>query len=49
MSGLPDLNTGSTKVQNYVIGFLKECIDAGADGFRFDAAKHIEVPTDTDS
>lgn len=49
MSGLPDLNTGSTKIQNYVIGFLKDCIDAGADGFRFDAAKHIEVPTDTDN
>ena len=48
MAGLPDLNTGDTKVQNLVIGFLKECIDAGADGFRFDAAKHIEVPVDTD-
>lgn len=28
------------------INFLKECIDAGADGFRFDGTKHIEVPTD---
>ena len=25
---------------------LKECIDAGIDGFRFDAAKHIETPED---
>ena len=25
---------------------LKECIDAGADGFRFDGTKHIEVPAD---
>lgn len=49
MGGLPDLNTGNTKIQNYVIGFLKECIDAGADGFRFDAAKHIETPSDNDS
>ena len=49
MSGLPDLNTGSTKIQNYVIGFLKECIDAGADGFRFDAAKHIELPSSIDT
>lgn len=49
MSGLPDLNTGSTKIQNYVIGFLKECIDAGADGFRFDAAKHIELPSTIDT
>ena len=49
MNGLPDLNTSDSDVQNDVIGFLKECIDAGADGFRFDAAKHIEVPTDNDS
>ena len=48
MNGIPDLNTSNPKVQNYVIGLLKECIDAGADGFRFDAAKHIEVPIDTD-
>lgn len=47
MSGLPDLNTGSKKVQDYVLNFLKECIDAGADGFRFDGAKHIETPDDT--
>lgn len=47
MDGVPDLNTGSSKVQNYVLSFLKECIDAGADGFRFDAAKHIETPDDT--
>jgi alpha-amylase len=46
MDGVPDLNTGSSKVQNYVLNFLKECIDAGADGFRFDAAKHIETPDD---
>ncbi len=46
LAGLPDLNTGSSKIQNYSISFLKECIDAGADGFRFDAAKHIETPSD---
>ncbi|MGN1457104.1 MAG: alpha-amylase family protein, partial [Acutalibacteraceae bacterium] len=44
--GWPDLNTGSKKVQNAVIDLLKECVDLGADGFRFDAAKHIELPTD---
>ncbi len=48
MEGIPDLNTGNAKVQQYAIDFLKECIDAGADGFRFDGAKHIEVPTDYD-
>lgn len=46
MAGLPDLNTGSKKVQTYVLNLLKECIDAGADGFRFDGAKHIETPDD---
>lgn len=49
MDGVPDLNTGSTDVQNAAIGFLKECIDCGADGFRFDGAKHIETPADSTS
>lgn len=47
MDGLPDLNTGNSKIQNYVLNYLKECIDAGADGFRFDGAKHIETPDDS--
>ncbi len=47
MDGVPDLNTGSSDVQNAAISFLKECIDCGADGFRFDGAKHIEVPVDS--
>lgn len=46
LSGFPDLNTSNSKVQSYAINFLKECIDAGADGFRFDAVKHIETPAD---
>ena len=49
MGGVPDLNTGSDKVQGYVLDFLKECIDAGADGFRFDGAKHIQTPDDDPS
>ncbi|MBR4905288.1 MAG: hypothetical protein IKZ44_00355, partial [Clostridia bacterium] len=44
--GMPDLNTGNSEVQQKVLGLLKECIDCGVDGFRFDAAKHIEVPED---
>ena len=44
--GMPDLNTGNTEIQNMVIKFLNEAQDLGADGFRFDAAKHIELPTD---
>ena len=49
MDGVPDLNTSNKKVQNYVLNYLKECIDAGADGFRFDGAKHIETPEDSAS
>lgn len=48
MGGLPDLNTSNSKVQNYEKAFLKECIDAGVDGFRFDGAKHLEIPNDKD-
>ncbi len=43
---LPDLNTGNTLVQSRCLALLKECIDVGVDGFRFDAAKHIETPDD---
>ncbi len=46
-SKCPDLNTGNTTVQGRVVSLLKECVDAGADGFRFDAAKHIETPSDS--
>lgn len=46
LSGLPDLNTGNEYVQERVISLLKECIDCGVSGFRFDAAKHIETPDD---
>lgn len=41
--GLPDWNTQSNAVQQLHINFLNKCIDAGADGFRFDAAKHMET------
>ena len=44
--GLPDLNTSSWKLQDMVINFLNDAIACGADGFRFDAAKHIELPDD---
>ena len=43
---LPDLNTANSYVQERCLSLLKECIDVGVDGFRFDAAKHIETPTD---
>ena len=44
--GLPDLNTSHSKVQERVTSLLKEYIDCGVNGFRFDAAKHIETPED---
>ena len=46
MAGLPDLNTGSDKIQTKVLDLLKDYIDCGVDGFRFDAAKQIETPSD---
>ena len=45
-NGLPDLNTANEVVQERSLSLLKECIDVGVDGFRFDAAKHIETPED---
>ena len=46
VSSCPDLVTNDTAVQGYIINLLKECIDCGVDGFRFDAAKHIETEDD---
>ena len=44
---LPDMNTSLKDYQNYVINnLLNPLSDAGVDGFRFDAAKHIETPSD---
>ena len=48
VSKCPDLVTNDTAVQGYIINLLKECIDCGVDGFRFDAAKHIETEDDGD-
>ncbi len=47
MMGLPDLNTANSTVQWHCTNFMKEAIYCGADGFRFDAAKHIETPWDS--
>ncbi len=45
--GQPDLNTGNSYIQQRVKDLLIDCINQGVDGFRFDAAKHIELPTDS--
>ncbi|NLK95559.1 MAG: hypothetical protein GX275_10290, partial [Clostridiales bacterium] len=44
---LIDLNTQNVNVQNYVKKYLQDTIAAGASGFRYDAAKHIELPDDS--
>jgi len=46
LTELPDLNTSNPKIQWYAASYLKELIWCGVDGFRFDAAKHIETPAD---
>ena len=48
-SGLPDLMTEDSRVQQAIYDYMAELIEAGADGFRFDAAKHIETPDDISS
>lgn len=46
MGGLPDVNTENKDFQDYFIKYLNECISCGADGFRYDTAKHIGLPSD---
>lgn len=45
--GLPDLNTSNKELQQIMINFLNEMEEIGVKGFRFDAAKHIELPNDS--
>ncbi|SFB90874.1 starch-binding protein [Streptococcus equinus] len=42
--GLYDLNTQNPQIQQYLLNFLKTAVADGADGFRYDTAKHIELP-----
>ncbi len=45
---LPDIKTENKDYQNYVINnLLVPLVNNGVDGFRFDAAKHIETPDDS--
>lgn len=46
MGGLPDINTERTSFQDYFLEFVNDCIACGADGFRYDTAKHIGLPDD---
>lgn len=46
MGGLPDINTERPSFQNYFFEYINDCIECGADGFRYDTAKHIGLPDD---
>lgn len=46
MGGLPDVNTENPLFQDYFMDYMNDTILCGADGFRFDTAKHIGLPDD---
>ena len=46
MGGLPDVNTENPDFQHYYMLYVNDLIDCGADGFRYDTAKHIGLPSD---
>lgn len=46
MGGLPDVNTENPLFQAYYMKYVNDLIDCGADGFRYDTAKHIGLPDD---
>lgn len=46
MGGLPDVNTENPDFQEYFFKYINDCIDCGADGFRYDTAKHVGLPSD---
>ena len=45
--GLPGLNLKNKKLQKIILNFLEDLKDCGVSGFRFDAAKHIGLPSDS--
>lgn len=46
--GMQDLATENSYVQSCVVSYLKELAEIGVDGIRWDAAKHISLPSETD-
>ena len=46
--GMADLNTNHSYVQQVVFNYLESLKAIGVDGFRFDAAKHIGLPSEGD-
>jgi alpha-amylase len=43
LGGLPDLATENTYVQGQIVNYLKKLLNMGVDGFRIDAAKHMQA------
>ena len=44
--GMPDLNSENTAIQNMVYNMVVNLKNAGVDGVRWDAAKHIALPSE---
>lgn len=44
--GMRDLNSENPKVYNAVADFIKDLANMGVDGFRWDASKHIALPSE---
>lgn len=44
--GMPDLNSEHSYVQQVVANYINELKDIGVDGIRWDAAKHIALPSE---
>jgi alpha-amylase len=44
--GMPDLNSENTVIQQKVAGYIANLKSAGVDGIRWDAAKHISLPSE---
>ncbi|MFF3500896.1 carbohydrate-binding module family 20 domain-containing protein [Streptomyces sp. NPDC003247] len=42
LGGLPDLDTGEEYVRKTIAGYMNDLLSLGVDGFRIDAAKHID-------
>jgi len=47
--GIQDLDTNNKTVQSYIKTYIAELKSCGVDGIRFDAAKHIGLPSEGDS
>ena len=46
--GLHSLNINNEKVREMIKNYMNDCLDCGVWGFRYDAAKHIELSNEID-